>query len=427
MKQLQCIRGCVIQSVKLGSIEIHKDALIKFDVETGKILEFIHDASARPIDPDAEEIIHLKPLEFIVPGFIDTHIHAPQYAFMGTATDRPLMEWLDKYTFPVEQSFEDLTVATKGYSAVIERALSEGITTAMYFATIHIEASELFADLLEKYGQRGFVGMVSMDRNSPQEYHHSTAKCLELAERLIHYIQSKKSQIVLPVLTPRFIPTCTPELLEGLGQLAQQYDVHVQSHIAESHDEEAFVEQLHPGSRDCELFDKAGLLTRKTCMAHGVHLNSDELQLIQSRGSALAHCPLSNFFFANGVLPLSDILEKKVKVGLGTDVAGGYNISMLSAMRTTVLAHKARLIYEKASCTNTMDIDYKTAFWLATLGGARALELEDKIGSFAIGKSFDALVIDPTAQIDIFPRDTLDDVFQKFINLGDSRNMKSVW
>lgn len=420
----QRIRGCFIQSRVVGIIEIYTDALITFDTETGKIIQFSNQFSSQA-DDDYLNVWQLEPFQFILPGFIDTHIHAPQYAYMGTGTDLPLMEWLDEYTFPVEQSFQDLNVAREGYSAVIQRALKEGITTAMYFATIHLEASQLFADLLDDFGQRGFVGMVSMDRNSPQGYQNSTAKSLQEAETLIQYIQSKKSTLVLPVLTPRFIPTCTAELLKGLGALAKEYNVHIQSHIAESHDEQAFVETLHPGKRDSELFDQAGLLTSKTCMAHGVHLTNSELELFRSRGAAIAHCPLSNFFFANGVLPLAEILEKKIAIGLGTDVAGGYNISMLSAMRTTVLGHKARKIYE--SIDESLEINYKTAFWLATTGGAEAIHLEDKIGSFEVGKCFDALLIDPTSHIDLFPRDTMEDVFQKFINIGDSRSIRKVW
>ena len=156
------IRGCFVQSVAIGSIEIYLDAIIAFEKSTGLILQF------EPHAIDSDHLIKLVDIvlpshQFFVPGFIDTHIHAPQYSYTGTATDKPLMQWLHQYTFPVEQSFEDLTVAEQGYSAVIRRALEEGITTAMYFATIHLPASKLFADLLEKYGQRGFVGMVQMD------------------------------------------------------------------------------------------------------------------------------------------------------------------------------------------------------------------------------------------------------------------------
>ncbi|KUF89617.1 DNA-directed RNA polymerase [Phytophthora nicotianae] len=346
-----------------------------------------------------------------MPGFVDTHVHAPQFQFMGTATDVPLMQWLDKYTFPVEQSFEDPKVALKWYSALLDSMLGQGITTAQYFATIHVEATKILADLVERRGQRGLVGLVSMDRNAPDTYVSSSVRTGKAGRH------------------PRFVPTCSLQLMKGLGALAKKYDVHVQSHIAESKDEEAFVETLHPGQRDTELFEQAGLLTQKSCMAHGVHLKEDELEILHRTETAIACCPLSNFFFANGFLDVRKVLDKQVDVGLGTDIAGGYSPSMLRAIQTCVLSIKALEIQEGTFDAIMQPFDFKDAFWLATMGGAKALKLEKDTGSFAVGKSFDAIFVDVNRGRNLIfsDRDTPIDVFQKVIHNADNRNFAKVF
>ncbi|KAG6962436.1 hypothetical protein JG688_00008599 [Phytophthora aleatoria] len=428
------VRGCVVHAPSRGIIELFEDAFMSIDPLTGRIASF--HAQIEPADLDllskapSSEFLHLSKSQFLMPGFVDTHVHAPQFQFMGTATDVPLMQWLGTYTFPVERSFEDPKVALKWYSALLDTMLSQGITTAQYFATIHVEATKILADLVELRGQRGLVGLVSMDRNAPDNYVSSSVDgCLRDAEEFIQYALSKDNELVKPVVTPRFVPTCSLQLMKGLGALAKKYDVHVQSHIAESKDEEAFVETLHPGRRDTELFEEAGLLTQKSCMAHAVHLKEDELEVMHRTGTAIACCPLSNFFFANGFLDVRKVLDKFVDVGLGTDIAGGYSPSMLRAIQTCVLTIKALEIQEGTSGAPTQPFDFKNAFWLATMGGAKALKLENDTGSFAVGKCFDAILVDVNRGHNLMfsERDTLMDVFQKAIHNADNRNFAKVF
>ncbi|KAF4029980.1 Amidohydrolase family [Phytophthora infestans] len=428
------VRGCVVHAPLRGCIELFEDAFLSIDLSTGRITAF--HAEIEPTDLDllskapSSEILHLPEGQFLMPGFVDTHVHAPQFPFMGTATDVPLMQWLDKYTFPVERSFEDPKVALKWYSTLLDMMLTQGVTTAQYFATIHVEATKILADLVELRGQRGLVGLVSMDRNAPDNYMSSSVgKCLADAEEFIQYALGKNNELVKPVVTPRFVPTCSPELMKGLGALAKKYDVHVQSHIAESRDEEAFVETLHPGRRDAELFEEAGLLTQKSCMAHAVHLKEDELEIMRRTGTAIACCPLSNFFFANGFLDVRKVLDKNVGVGLGTDIAGGYSPSMLRAIQTCVLTIKALEIQEGTSGAPTQPFDFKDAFWLATMGGAKALNLEEDTGSFAVGKCFDAILVDVNRGRNLVfsERDTPLDVFKKVIHNADNRNFVQVF
>ncbi|TMW62067.1 hypothetical protein Poli38472_009560 [Pythium oligandrum] len=421
------IRGCVVHTPSRGVLEVHPDAFVAVDATSGRITTFhkqIEDADLKHFEDDGHDALVLEAHQFLMPGFVDTHVHAPQYQYMGTGTDTPLMQWLDKYTFPVEASFADVEVATTWYTKLLDRMLAEGITTAQYFATIHLASTKRFADLIEARGQRGFVGLVSMDRNAPSNYvSPSTETSLEDAEAFIQYTLNKQNELVRPVVTPRFIPTCTRELLRGLEDLAERYDVRIQSHIAESHDEEAFVELLHPGERDTQIFQSTKLLNPRSCMAHAVHLTDRELEVFHETGTSIAHCPLSNFFFANGFLDVRRCWSKQVAVGLGTDIAGGYSPSMLRAIQTAVLTSKALEITRQ-----TTAIDFKDAFWLATMGGAEALGIAEETGSFAVGKCLDAIVVDTKKpqNLDFSDRDTTLDIFQKVMHNGDSRNFTKV-
>ncbi|GLE00836.1 hypothetical protein PINS_up009633 [Pythium insidiosum] len=434
MTRIRFVRGQVLHAPVRGRIDIYTDAFLAIDGATGRITTFHPETQPEDVERlrhamqvDASAVLELSPTQFLMPGFIDTHVHAPQYQFTGTGTDTPLMEWLNKYTFPVEASFADVNVATAWYTKLLDRMLSEGITTAQYFATIHVEATQRLVELVEERGQRAFVGLISMDRNAPQSYvSPTTQQCLADAEAFVKWTLSRNNELVQPVVTPRFVPTCTPELLQGLGELAARFNVRIQSHIAESHDEETFVEMLHPGQRDTEIFKAANLLSSRSCMAHAVHLKDDELDVFSTTNTSIAHCPLSNFFFANGLLDIHRCWGKNVHVGLGTDIAGGYSPSMLRAIQTAVLTSKALEIATPRG--DFMAIDFKDAFWVATMGGAFALGIDRDTGSFEVGKCLDGIIVDTSRghTIDVADRDTPMDVFQKIIHNGDNRNFVRV-
>lgn len=427
------VRGTVVHAPSRGGLDLFSDAMVTFDRVSGRIVGFEPAANSSHDQLPLTSVTRLTSHQMLLPGFIDTHVHAPQFAFAGTATDTPLMQWLDKYTFPVEAAFADLDVAREWYTKLLDRLLCEGITTAQYFATTHVGATKVLADLVEARGQRGFVGLVSMDRNAPDDYKSPSAEhALTDAESFVQYALAKQSALVVPVLTPRFVPTCSSELLHGLGALAAKYGgLHIQSHAAESLDEQAFVEQLHPGRRDTALFQDAQLLTPHTCMAHAVHLTDDEVDVFQQTGTSIAHCPLSNFYFANGFLDVDKMLSRGVAVGLGTDIAGGYSPSMLRAIQTSVLTARALEIQDTTGGDgpSRRQFDYKHAFWLATMGGATALGIENDTGSFEVGKYFDAIVADVSrgGTVDVSSRDSATDVFQKLLHNGDSRNFVQVF
>jgi guanine deaminase len=443
-----CWLGPGIKLLKDHMLTVSEDGII------------VHMAPARSLDlTDSEKesasFIELSSREFLSPGMIDLHIHAPQYAYTGTATDRPLMGeggWLETYTFPAEQRLgADLDRAKRVYQGVVETTLQGGTTTAVYFATLDLEPCKVLVNTAVHCGQRALVGKVCMDRYSPLNYCQTLEQNLEETKALIEYIHTTVGReqkntllpLVLPLITPRFIPTCSPALLSALGELAAEHHCHITSHISESIDEVAFSLHLDAtedykdgvGRTDAMIFESHGLLSDRCIMAHGVHLSDDDLDLMKERGSAVAHCPLSNFFFAGGSLPCRRLMERANKVGLGTDVAGGYSPSMLNSSRMAVVASRALehqdIATRKEDSSTGQDhvLDYRHAFYLATLGGAEALGLQDRIGTFGVGMEFDAICLSAGVgtPIQVFDTDGVDDVFQKLCVLGDDRNVKSVY
>eukprot|EP00656_Telonema_subtile_P020664 TRINITY_DN21744_c0_g1_i1.p1 TRINITY_DN21744_c0_g1~~TRINITY_DN21744_c0_g1_i1.p1 ORF type:complete len:458 (+),score=71.60 TRINITY_DN21744_c0_g1_i1:85-1458(+) len=436
-----CYRGAVVSAPKFGLLHVLEDHSVGVDA-CGRISFVVPGApSSEQLDilgiaPD--EVRILSGTQFLAPGFIDTHIHAPQYSYTGTATDKPLMGpdgWLEAYTFPAERGMAQLEAAEKVYSSVIRRTLRHGTTTALYFGTVDIEACKLLADLCEQIGQRGFIGKVCMDRNCPDDYcDESAASALADTEALIAYCSGLGSGLVEAAITPRFIPTCTDELMEGLGKLAAKHGCVVQSHISESLDEVAYVRSLYPSDNqerlvtDTDILDRFGLLTDRCVMAHGVHLTDTDLAILRERGTAVAHCPLSNFFFAGGTLDAEKIVETGVKIGLGTDVAGGYSPAMLDSVRHAVVASKV-VHNHGVSNTEGPGMDYRHAFYLGTQGGAISLWIDSQVGSIEAGKLFDVLLVDVAVgdNIDLWPADSPSSMFEKWCNIGDDRNIIRVF
>jgi len=392
--------------------------------------------------------------ELLVPGFIDTHIHLPQFPYTGAGIDKPLMAedgFLAKYAFPTESSMVNLDSAKYVYNEALKVLLTNGTTTALIYGTTHLDASKTLVEAaLALQGPRAFVGKVCADRYCPDALVETTASSLRDTEDFVNFTQKVARQspedqkppfLVQPVITPRFLPTCSPELLKGLGELAAKYNCIIQSHMSESVDEVAFSSQLFPGKTDAQAFDDFGLMRGPSVMGHCVQLQKGEEELMRQRGAAIAHCPLSNFFFAKGALPVKQLVARGVKIGLGTDVAGGYSPSMLSSMRAAVLASKTLQFchvpngaLEKFGPADEQkdgaehDLNHFHALYLATLGGAKALHMEAVLGSFDAGKCFDAVLLipSPVAQR-LGASDDREDMLQKIITLGDDRNVQEVF
>ena len=337
--------------------------------------------------PEALSSLEIKDYSgnLIIPGMVDLHLHAPQYAYRGTKMDLPLLDWLNSNTFPEEAKYEDMNYAKAAYKNFVEDLKESPTTRAVIFATLHKEATLCLMDLLEKSGLETMVGKVNMDRNSPDYLtEHSAEEALENTRNWLQAIP-KDYRHCHPILTPRFTPTCSDALMEGLGKIKEEKGIPLQSHLSENKAEIAWVKELCPGTKNYgESYDRYGLL-QHSVMAHCVHTREDELELLKERECYICHCPQSNTNLQSGVAPVKLFLEKGAKLGLGTDVAGGANLSMFRAITDAIHVSKLRscLLLEDAAIT------VEEAFFMASLSGGGFF---GKVGSFLTGYEADFLV-----------------------------------
>jgi guanine deaminase len=437
------VRGTIMHTPRRGAVEIVEGALV--EVADGAIARV-----TRPQDSGyagrlsaAEQsgnLVRLTPTEVLLPGLIDLHVHAPQWPQAGKALHLPLDQWLRQHTFPLEARYADTAFARGIYGGLVDDLLANGTTTALYFATIHLDASVALAEICLEKGQRALVGRVAMDdpEQCPEYYRDASAEAgIALTAEFIGSVRGldgNAAGLVLPVVTPRFIPSCSDALLDGLGRLAADERCHVQTHCSESDWAHAHVLGRF-GRSDTASLDRFGLLSRHTILAHGNFIGEDDMTTIASRGCGIAHCPLSNFYLSNAVFPLRRALEKSLHVGLGTDISGGHSPSLLDACRHAIVASRAleegtdpRRPADTRGWPNSR-IDFTEAFWLATAGGAEALDLP--VGRIEAGLRFDAMLLDtavPDSNLRIFDAvDSLEDVFQKIVYNAARANIRKVW
>ncbi|KAF8966201.1 hypothetical protein BGZ46_000413 [Entomortierella lignicola] len=424
--------GTLIHSVSIKQIEYIKQGLLFIDAQ-GKIAKLVKDVSQDKLEStlegvDSDKVIRLNEDQFVIPGFIDTHIHAPQYTFCGNGHDLPLLEWLDTYTFPRESKFADKDYARKLYTKSVARSLRNGTTSACWYATIHLEACKELVDIIQEQGQRAYVGKVNMNQNSPDYLVETTESSVKDTRAFINYVQDVNSKLnhaplVTPIITPRFAISCNSELLTELGKLAKEYDLPIQSHLCENLNEIGFTMSLFPKSSNyTAVYADHGLLNERTIMAHCVHMKDEELDLMKEKNAGISHCANSNFNLKSGMADVRKMLSKDIKVGLGTDVAGGYSPSILEALRAS------------RSCSVARNVDttllVPELFYLATVGGARVMELEDTIGNFEVGKEFDAILVNTNVDnspVDVFDHDTIETKFEKYLFVGDDRNNEKIF
>lgn len=342
------------------------------------------------------------------------------------------------------------SVAHNAYNKVISRTLSHGTTCAAYYATIHVPATNLLASLCLSRGQRAFIGRVCMDNPDfcPDYYQDASAEeSISATEETISHIREidPHGELIAPIITPRFAPTCTTTALSKLGDLAASFNppLYIQTHISENKSEVQLVKELFPKSASyADVYDKAGLLTPRTILAHGVHLTHDEKTLIRSRSAKISHCPVSNTAISSGLCPVRDLLNSGLTVGLGTDVSGGYSPSVLEAARHTCLV--SRLVAYHGSASNPADpapghekIGVEEALYLATRGGAKVVGKEQEIGGFEVGMLWDAQMVElggsieerekSVGNIDIFGWESWEEKIAKWVWNGDDRNVRKVW
>lgn len=329
--------------------------------------------------------------KLVIPGLVDMHVHAPQYSFRGLGMDMELLEWLDTRTFPEESRYADLAYANRAYGIFTDELRKSATTRACIFATRHVEATKLLMEQLERAGICAYVGKVNMDRNSPDGLREESAEASAAAT--IEWLQACSSAYknVKPMLTPRFIPTCSDELMERLGEIQKEYQLPVQSHLSENLGEIQWVQELCPWSAFYgDAYDHFGLFGNgvPTIMAHCVHSSGEERRRMLENGVFIAHCPQSNVNLASGIAPIRIYLDEDQKVGLGSDIAGGASMSIFRAMTDAIQVSKLRwrLVNEAEK-----PITVAEAFYMGTKGGGAFF---GKAGSFEAGYEADILVLD---------------------------------
>ena len=329
----------------------------------------------------------------IIPGLVDLHTHGPQYPFRGLGMDLELLEWLETHTFPEESRYGELAYARRAYGMFAEDLKASATTRAVVFGTIHVPASILLMELLEAAGIKAYVGKVSMDQNCTEQLREQDAE-KALADTRQWLADTMGSfQNVRPILTPRFAPTCSGPLLEGLGELQREYGLPVQSHLSENLSEIDWVKELFPWS-GCygEVYEHYGLFGGEalTVMAHCVHSTEPEVELLRQKGVYVAHCPQSNINLSSGIAPIRRYLDQGIRVGLGPDLAGGAAMSMFRCMADAIGASK---LYWRLVDQDSRPLTMEEAFYLATKGGGAFF---GQVGSFEEGYELDALVLDDT-------------------------------
>jgi guanine deaminase len=354
------------------------------------------------------------------------------------------IKFLPNGTTKPKQQIDPLARAKTVYTRTLQRTLSHGTTTASYFATLSVPATNLLADLAHNIGQRALIGRVCMDEPAtcPDYYRDSSAaESLSASKASIAHCRKvdPTGLLVAPIITPRFAPSCTAESLHNLGQLASSEDVRIQTHLSENRNECALVKQLFPDRESyTDVYDHAGLLTPKTILAHAIHLDDKEIDTIAQRGAKISHCAASNSALGSGFCRVRTLLDRGVDVGLGTDVSGGHSPSILDAVRQTCFV--SRHVGFLDGGDSRWNIGVEEGLWLATVGGSKVVGMEGLVGIFEEGAAWDALEIRLGANVgsedeaevgengvSIFGWESWDDRVAKWVWNGDDRNVRRVW
>ena len=364
--------------------------------------------------PDAEVVDFGNRL--LIPAMNDVHVHAAQYHNQGIAMDLELLPWLQNYTFPEESKFSDSSYAELIYRRFVENMKRVGTMRAVVFATIHTEGTRRLMNIFREAGMGALVGKVAMNRNCPDSLQEGVADYVAGMEQLVAE-STEPDALVRPIVTPRFIPSCTPEMLRACSEVARRYNLPVQSHLSENLSEIELVRQLEPESQGYgDAYRRYGLFgDTPTVMAHCVWSDEAERRLIRDGGVMVAHCPTSNFNVASGMAPIRTYLDEGISVGLGSDISGGHDLSIFRMMVYAIQVSKMH--YQRSNHEQPF-LSLSEAFWMATKSGGSFF---GKVGSFEEGYDFDALVIDDA---NLFPADySILQRLERFIYVGDDRNI----
>ncbi len=421
------LRGAALTFVA-DPFEVGVDAALRYEsdalvvMEAGRISHFGAAADVLPKLSAETPVRVTGPDMLILPGFIDCHVHYPQTQVIGSYGAQ-LIDWLDRYTFVAEQAFSSADHARGVASVFLDECLRAGTTTAAVYCTVHPQSVDAFFDAAAARNMRMIAGKVLMDRNAPAALTDTVQRGYDESRALIARWHGRGRNLYC--VTPRFAASSTPEQMAMAGQLwAEHPGTYLQSHVSENRDEVAWIRKLYPERKSyLDVYDHFGQLGPRAIYGHGVWLTEDELRRCHETGTAIAHCPTSNLFLGSGLFSVANAAkrERPVRVGLATDIGAGTSFSMLQTMNE---AYKVAQLRGESLAS-------PQAFYLATRGAARALCLEDQIGSIAPGMEADLIVLDlrSTSVIDFRMRacQSLEEALFIQMTLGDDRAIESTY
>ncbi|KAK4494367.1 hypothetical protein PRZ48_014665 [Zasmidium cellare] len=434
--------GRVIHCTSRTKVTILSNASLGVD-KHGKIafLEATHlppsEVARRHHSFDDASVIHLDPLQFLFPGLVDTHMHAPQYPNISLGMEGDLKEWCEGWTDPIEASYSDTSKAHRVYPAMVSNLLNNGTTTVAYNSSIHPDATNALAEICKAKGQRAIIGKLCIELGATHgNMEKSVEQSLSGEQKVIEHIirnVDPKGELVHPCIQPRAGSYVSGSLMKGLGNLChnstdEKVGLRIQAHMCETPLEVSNMHDLHPGHQSyADMYDHHGLFGPRTILAHCIHLTDRDVDLMAQRGVGVAHNPNSNTCLRDGWCRVRRLLDHGIKVGLGTDCSAGYSISILNAMRqaSNVSRHLAISTGE-----DRWVLKFEELVYLATMGGAEVCSLGDRIGNFEAGKEFDALLVDVGLDDNINVQGWEDDedaMLKKWVFMGDDRSIRKVF
>ena len=411
-------RAQVLHFKTQNQLEHFNDGALLVDDSSGEIISVGEANNILAAYPDVDVTTYDNKL--IMPGFIDSHVHFPQVDVIASYGAQ-LLDWLNNYTFPTEISFKDDDKASQTAHFFLNELFKNGTTTALVFATVHKSSVNAFFNASEQYNSRMICGKVMMDRNAPDDLCDTAQTSYDDSQALIDQWHNNGRQLY--AVTPRFAITSTADQLEKAGQLIKDNpSVYMQTHLSENLDEINFVKELFPERKSyLDVYDHYGLLGARSVFAHGVHLEQEDFERLGATKSGIAFCPTSNLFLGSGLFDLQQAQGHQVPVSIASDVGGGTSFSMLQTLNEAY----------KICQLKGHSLQARDAFYMITLGNAKALSLDDKIGNFEKGKEADFVVMD-LASTDLMARKlstckTLDEVLFSLMILGDDRAISETY
>ena len=425
MKNSFFLKGDICWSASSQSLNtVENGFLLCIDGKSGGVFREIPEKYAHlPVKDYAGKLI--------IPGLTDLHVHAPQFSFRALGMDMELLDWLNINTFPEETKYSDLEYARRAYSRFVEDIKKGASTRLCIFGTIHVPGTLLLMDMLEESGLVSFVGKVNMDRNSPDYLNEAVGGATASAKATEDWLDTYNKRLregryknTFPIITPRFIPVCSDELMKSLAGIQKKNKLPLQSHLSENRKEIDWVKELCPKSENyAGAYADLGLLEGPAIMAHCVWSDEREMDILVEKGVYIAHCPQSNTNLSSGIAPVRRFLEKQIPTGLGSDVAGGAHTSIFRMMSDAIQVSKLR---QTLIAPDKKALTLEEAFYLGTAGGGsffgKAGAELGSAGSFDEGWDFDAVIVDDD-QLSSTVRRNIRDRLERVVYLSDDRHI----